>query len=313
MKGICFMSIDWIARRGSIPALIICVFLLVTAAAAQTVTPQRSTTGPKPPPWVGPKDAYPWPRPAAPTVTSNTIEGTPGYLWRHGCGPTAVGMVCGYYATHGFADLFDDDASTQSEAVNQGIASQGSGVRGSGLQVHYENYSLPNDDATTDVIPDSSETYPAGCHTNNSVADFMHTSWSREDSHYGSSWSSSIDPGFTSYTLFRNTNYAAEVTQHYFWDTLTFTLLMSEINSNRPMVFLVDTGGTGKTDHFVTIVAYEDGIPPKYGCLDTWPPASAIRWCEFRGLTQGNPWGIWGGWSFRISKTTAVTEWSLYE
>lgn len=299
--------------RGLLPALMMCASLCITPATAQIETPSRSTTGPVPPPWVGPKEAYPWPKPAVTGAISKTIEGVPGYLWRHGCGPTAVGMVCGYYATHGFPTLFDSDASTQTDAVNQGIASQGSGVRGSGLQLHYEDYSLPMDDKTTDVIPDSSETYPAGCHSNNSIADFMRTSWSIDDSHYGSSWSSVIDQSFTSYTLYRNSSYSAEVTQYNYYRTLTFDILKNEINSNHPMVFLVDTRGTGSTDHFVTIVAYEDATPPKYGCLDTWDPPSVIRWCEFRGIAIGNQWGIWGGWSFHIAKTTAATEWSLYE
>ena len=55
---------------------------------------QQSTTGPKPPPVVEPKADYM----SAEILTGGAdivIIGVPGYLWRHGCGPTAVGMICG--------------------------------------------------------------------------------------------------------------------------------------------------------------------------------------------------------------------------
>ena len=39
---------------------------------------------------------------------------------------------------------------------------------------------------------------PAGAHTSDSVADFMHTSWSADGNYYGWSWSNYISgPAFT--------------------------------------------------------------------------------------------------------------------
>ena len=64
------------------------------------------------------------------------------------------------------------------------------------------------------------------------------------------------------------------------------------------MVFLVDTNGNGSTDHFVTVIGYDDSTH-SYGCLDTW--GSTVRWETFAPLADGQPWGIWGGITFQIS------------
>ena len=263
---------------------------------AQTAGPQQSRSGPEAPPEAGSKDVWLGSREAALT---HTIAGVPGYLWRHGCGPTAVGMVIGYYDTHGFSDLVAGDSSTQTNDVQQAIASQGSGVRGSGTQRHYEDYSLPMDSGQPSVLTDSSATYPAGCHVDDCIADFMHTSWSKDGNFYGWSWSNRIGPSFTSYVNLRKNGYQPSCTQ-YLWDALTWSVLTNEVDNNRPMVFLVDSSGDGSTDHFVTVVAYTDSPNQQYGCLDTWAPASQIRWCQFRAMSSSYAWGVWGGWSFSL-------------
>ena len=66
------------------------------------------------------------------------------------------------------------------------------------------------------------------------------------------------------------------------------------------MVFLVDTDGDGDTDHFVTVIGYDDGTPHQYGCYDTWAASPGIRWETFQGMGSV-AWGIWGGWSFNLS------------
>ena len=276
------------------------------AAFAQTVPPAQSTSGPEPFPQVSEKGTMPM-APTAPGGSSKAIAGVPGYSWTHGCGPTAVGMVVGYYDGMGFPDLYPGDAFTQTAEVNQGMASIGSGVRGSGEQRHFENYSLPFDSAGPDPIPDSSETYPVDCHADDSIADFMQTSWSSEGNLYGWSWSSRIIPAFASYVALKNPVYVQTLRQYPMQTgALTWEVLTQEIDANRPMVFLVDTDGNGGTDHFVTIVAYSDGPPRQYGCLDTWYPYEEVRWCNFSAMANGVSWGVWGGWSFRLQYALAV-------
>lgn len=269
-------------------------------AGAQPLPDQQSTTGPIPPPSVLEKGEMKM-IPPAQGGASKVIDGVPAYAWRHGCGPTAVGMVVGYYDGRGFPDLYDGDASIQTWDVLTGIASQASGVRGEGEQEHYEDYSLPMDDGEATVIPDSSETYPTGCHVSDSIADFMHTSWSADDNFYGWSWSNKIAPAFNSYVTLRNPNYIPTATQYWRGNgTLTWAILTEEIDNDRPMVFLVDSDGNGGTDHFVTIVGYSDGPPQQYGCLDTWFPYGQVRWCNFSTMASGVPWGIHSGWTFRM-------------
>ena len=285
----------------SISFLIIFALAGITSQSmAQSPLEQQSTSGPVPPASVLDKEVMKM-SPLEKEGTSKTIEGVPPYAWWRGCGPTALGMVLGFYDGRGFPDLFDGEAGTQTYSVNQGIASWGSGVRGEGAQLHYEDYSLPMDDGEPAVLPDSSETYPDGCHSDDSIADFMHTSWSADNNFYGWSWSSKVTPALTSYVTLRNPDYVPSVTQYWMGNgTLTWAIVKQEIDNDRPMIFLVDTEGDGSTDHFVTIVGYSDGPPRQYGCLDTWHPVGLVRWCDFSKIATGGPWGIFAGWSFAL-------------
>ena len=263
--------------------------------------PQQNTTGPSPPEEVEPKTAI-FPGGALTGGADVTILGVPAYSWRHGCGPTAVGMVVGYWDENGYSDLFDGTASTQTDSVNQGIASQGSTT----VPRHYEDYSLPEDTYPT-MLPDKSELPSGDEHIDDSIADFMYTSWSSKNNYYGWSWSNHITPAFTNYARLRNSAYRSSTTEYYYSSTLTWDILTSEIDAKRPMVFLVDSSGNGNTDHFVTVVGYRiDGSTQYYGCLDTWYPYDTVRWELFRGMSSSYSWGVWGGYSFQLSYKSIV-------
>ena len=256
---------------------------------------EQSRSGPEPPPGTAPKILE-----AGDPEGAHVIEGVPGYLWRHGCGPTAVGMVVGYYDAHGYSRLIAGDASTQTSDVNQSIASQGSGIRGSGIQRHYEDYCLPMDSKDTGVLTDSSITYPTGCHLDDCLADFMHTSWSRDGNVYGWGYGSRVSTGFNSYVNLRQSGYSPYSSSQSYSDTGLWSTLKTEVGNNRPMVFLVDSDGNGSTDHFVTVVGYVETPTRQYGCLDTWAPASTIRWCDYRGMSWSYSWGVSSGYLFRL-------------
>jgi hypothetical protein len=96
------------------------------------------------------------------TATIRIIDGVPSYNWYRGCGPTALGMVVGYHDLHGFPDLIEGDAETQTDKVNDAIAND----------QHYNDYSLPLD-YSPDLKKDNSEL--GGAHTSNCIADFMYT------------------------------------------------------------------------------------------------------------------------------------------
>jgi len=272
-----------------------------TLHAEDVGAPRQSKTGPVPPDAVVARDAANQNQ----SFESHTAEVTlsaPGYSWRHGCGPTAVGMVIGYYDGQGYQDLIPGDASTQTGDVNQAIASGGtsSNPNPPGSEEHYEDYARPQDSWPT-MLTDDYITQGRTAHTDNSIADYMHTSKSTHNNYYGWSWSNHIGPAFTSYVNQQNAGYNPGYTSYYMsGGSLTWNVLTTEINNGRPMVFLVDTDGNGGTDHFVTIVGYRDTPALQYGCLDTWSPPSSIRWENFQAIASDVPWGIWGGWSFSL-------------
>lgn len=225
-----------------------------------------------------------------------SLIGIPSYLWRHGCGPTAVGMVAGYWdGKEGCQDIFDGDATNQTENVNQGIAS---GVT-SNTPMHYEDYAIPTDQYPGLLMKDNSENPKESRHTNNSIADFMHTSWSKDKNYYGWSWSDFIIPSFVNYIKFKNNQYEAIGSVIYSNGDKIWNKLVDEINNKRPMVFLIDTDGDKRTDHFVAVTGYRIINNKKYYSMhDTW--TRGLKWQEFGVMDYNFKWGVEAGYSFSV-------------
>jgi hypothetical protein len=279
--------------------------------------PQQSRTGPIPSPEVLKRDAENQIKVQNDFISENSLP-VPSYLWRHGCGPTALGMVIGYYDVLGYDDLIPGSAVTQTDQVNQAIASGGdqNNPFPSGLESHYEDYARPQDSWPV-MLDDDYITQGREPHTDNCIADYMHTSKSTFGNYYGWCWSDHMGSAFVDYVLQQNSNYSVEFQDYYFHNgTLNWSILTSEIDLGRPMVFLVDTNGDDTTDHFVTVVDYRTHGPHnEYGCWDTWDD-SKIRWEDFNQMSAGVPWGIWGAWKFvfntpvpvELTKFTAYTD-----
>jgi hypothetical protein len=60
------------------------------------------------------------------------------------------------------------------------------------------------------------------------------------------------------------------------------------------MMFIVDTVGSGSTDHAVPVIGYDDRGADGlwYGMYTTWSEDETVVWEPFRGIRQGTPWGI---------------------
>ncbi|MDC0204900.1 C39 family peptidase [Flavobacteriales bacterium] len=214
------------------------------------------------------------------------ISDVPSYIWHRGCGPTALGMIIGYYDLHGFDDLFQDSTLAQTNDINMSIASED----------HYNDYSLPLD-YYPNLLQDSSELGIP--HQHNSIADFMRTSSSVCGNYWGWSWSSDIGSAFENYVYFRNSNYITHTEYEYFssnsWDEYKI-----EIDNNRPVIILVDTDGDDLTDHFVVGIGYDD-VSQEFVCYDTWD--NNIHSYEWRGMASGINYGIYGFNRFSISNS----------
>ncbi len=267
--------------------LVITSFLLATL----TVNAQLSTSGPTRPDGVdeGIRLA---------TRDQVIIPGIPYYIWQHGCGPTALGMIMGYYDLQGHRFLVEGNAAGQTSEVNDMIAMDNGNIDcGNGsYSDHYHDYSCPKD-YFGNILPDKSET--GGAHIDNCVADFMKTSQSLYGLPYGWSGDSDILIAFTDYINLVAPHYITS-TSHQTFPQTTWEEYMAEIDANRPVVLLVDTDGDGGTDHFITAIGYEEvGGINYYGCHDTWD--DNMHWYQWRQISTGVSWGVYCMISFSIS------------
>jgi hypothetical protein len=113
--------------KAALAVLLACLLMVVVGAAGSVLEAElhaqppdaQSTSGPEPPALLRTAGLS-----AEPAVTV-TIPGVPAYDWHHGCGPTAAGMVVGYWDGQGYDALVPGDASTQTAAVEKMMASEG--------------------------------------------------------------------------------------------------------------------------------------------------------------------------------------------
>jgi hypothetical protein len=270
----------------------------------------RSTTGPVPPRAVVERDALKRAQArartsAAAAAAETVIPGVPAYLWRHGCGPTAAGMIAGYYDAKGYP-LIDGDATAQTAPVNQAIASGGDDTSTQfppGSEQHFEDYAAPMDPGN-ELIDDAYITAGRSPHGNNSIADYMNTSRSSLGLKYGWSYDMDLETGLVGFV---NQKEPAVTVNHMYYpeSEMTWSVLTREIDAQRPMVFLVDTDGNGGTDHFVTVIGYREAPSRQYASWDTW--STSIRWEDFLPMTSGVPWGVYSGHAFSLSGLACST------
>ena len=218
-----------------------------------------------------------------------TIPNVPAYNWYRGCGPTSVGMVLGYWNTHGYPGLIGGNSTYQNESVDSAVASP----------EHYQDYSLPIDYAPN-LLPDKSTL--GGAHPSNSIADFMNTSWSSRYNYYGWSWFGDVGPSWVQYVSWKRPEYVATSKDHIF-NAGAWNAYKEQIDQGKPVVLLVDSDGDGVSDHFVTGIGYDE-VDSTYGVHDTWDVST--HWYPWIRMTAGIPWGVLGFTSFDISRNTTI-------
>jgi hypothetical protein len=202
---------------------------------------------------------------ATPILLSNV----PAYNWYHGCGPTAAGSVVGYWDLHGYPDLFNA-SGWSNVSLTKNVQDQ---------------ISSPEHNARYDPKPDDL-TKPQSW---NSIADWFHTS--EGTLNLGWSYLSYADDAFIGYTNYRGYTFSS---WNEWYGAFTWEDLVNEIDSCRPMMFLVDSSGSGDTDHFVPVLGYDDrGADGKYyGLYTTWSEAETVEWRQFRSMSSSYTWGV---------------------
>jgi len=241
----------------------------------------QSTTGPVPPPGLD--------QGIQPTsLSASTTLSVPAYIWYRGCGPTATGMVLGYWDGNGFPNLVAGNAITQTTAVDDMISSTG----------NYNDYCIPLDYYPDPLLDDLSTTAPGDAHADDSIADFMLTSQSARGNYYGWSYFSDVADSLEHFVEFAAPEYTGQA-ENLPFGSFPWEDYKAEIDADRPVVFLVDTDGNGGTDHFVAGIGYDDNDgTPQYGCLNTWD--KSIHWYEYAAIGSGQLWGIYGATTFEI-------------
>lgn len=227
-----------------------------------------------------------------PATTANTIliSDVPAYKWYHGCGPTAGGMILGYWDAHGFANLIpgSNDWDTNRQAIENMIASPG----------HVADYALydgVDDSSYGQPYPDLSEHGAGMPHFSDCLADFMRSSQSVAGMKYGWSTWGSQGEGLVDYAGLRGYDGEASVKTYAggLWDAL-----VAAIDAAEPVELLVDSGGDGKTDHFVAVIGYDDTPGAlRYAAYNTWD--RDMHWYEYAEMQDGQDWGVYGGTFFR--------------
>lgn len=269
----------------------------IVPAAQVTPPPEdaQSTSGPTPP------AGWSLRVNEVPTVAAATLN-VPAYLWTHGCGPTAAGMVMAYWdqSPRIYSQLFpsSSNSSVQDSGINEFIASS------TQTRSHYNDYARPLENGSG-LRADNYIVSGYTPHADNSLADFMLTSRSTRGNQYGWGYFSDVRPALIAYVNFINVRYRrfyGVQSSNYFYSNTLWAAYRAEIDAGRPVIFLVDSNADGQTDHFVTGTGYgtNSSGQPIYRFNDTWS-TSQENWAVFRSLTNGQPWGIYGMTTFQIT------------
>ena len=261
-------------------------FSVIIAITTSEVYGQQSTSGPFSPAGID-RGLRP------PDKSRKVIGGVPSYIWHHGCGPTAAGMVLGFWDGFAFPNLISGSANTQTIEVSEMMATDG-GNEGCGISAsdHFRDYSCPIDASPGALQPDRSET--GQVHANNCLADFMLTSRSANYNYYGWSWFNDVESSLRQYFLYRLPGTTINAGRFLF-DDYSWQLFKDQIDLLHPLVLLVDTEGDGWTDHFVTAIGYDEARQ-EYGIYDTWD--HNVHWYKWRKIASGSEWGIFGVTTF---------------
>lgn len=201
-------------------------------------------------------------------IAENKVESVPSYDWQDGCGPTAIGMLVGYWNTK--INLFDG-------AYRDMVSSP----------EHWNDYAYPVD--TDSIQPDKSEHPPGDEHQDNSIADFLKTSQSRYGLKYGVTDYSNIVSGLENYVTSRGYSATVKTVNN---DMLS--VFKSEIDAGRPVALLVNVGDV--PNHLVVGIGYSGD---KYLCHTAMGIGNV--WFDFDVRNRAKSWSVWSMVTLDIS------------
>ena len=209
--------------------------------------------------------------------TRAAFEQLPAYTYWYGCVPTAVGMMLGYWDSHGYSKIVPGSAQTMTQAVKDMMASPAHIVAGqenqpvspSGVGKYWGNGDYRN-----------SPSYPKHQKQPDCLADYMKTI-------DAFTYIGKIVPGTLNYLQSRGQE--GWTSQKYTWDQWSWKKFVKTIDRGIPVLGLVDNNGDGHREHAVPIVGY-DTETRQYACYNTWD--AELQWFDFAGMKAGQEFGI---------------------
>jgi hypothetical protein len=222
---------------------------------------------------------------AAASAATVTVDGVPAYDWYHGCTPTAVASIFGYWDLHGYPNLFD--ASGAAVFLTGNVQDQISSPE------HNAKYDSNPDNS---ALPDPPDT---------SIADYLQTS--EGNLPYGGTYVDNIAAGIMGYAAYRGYDFAASEITAYDYSNNSFNFLpgqyedlwarlVAEISAGRPVLLDVDCcHGDGIPDHSIPVLGFDvraDGSR-WYGMYTTWSEDETIVWEPYHPLSATDPWGVY--------------------
>lgn len=187
------------------------------------------------------------------------IPNVPAYTLYHGCGPTSLGMVFGYYDLNGYPNFFSASGSAVYSTANV-----------------QDEISSPAHNAKYDPHPDVSDSIlPVPPST--SIADWFGTSVGPLGA--GDSWWYNASVAVAGYAAYKGYTFTGTDTD---FDS-TWPTLVNEVNHCRPMLFFVNSG-SGVPDHIVPVFGYDDrGAGGQwYACYTTTSESETPVWKQFQ-------------------------------
>lgn len=223
-------------------------------------------------------------------ATADTILGVPEYTDCGGCVPTGTGMILGYWAMHGYPNLF----TAQGSAVNT-TADVRYDITSA---AHAADYGVTDVDPFPLPVPDPST----------SIADFLGTGVDTTSptiiNGVGVTPAANIPTGAVGYALYRgyvfqsSINKIVTVPPHGSQISLTDaeTLVAGQISENHPMGFVVDPYGTGIGDHYVPVIGWDIDYygtgQPGYECYLNNGQIHGPVWEKFQVCANDEPYGV---------------------
>ena len=205
------------------------------------------------------------------------LRDVPLYRWWYGCGPTAAGMVMGYWDQHGYGNLARGENGIEfTQAAKDMIAGPDHILAGKENKPKNGGFFFGNGDYRNSPSLPNHENNPT------SLADFIRTS------------NGFSDIGWTKVGMERYAGWRGhggfKATQ-YDRAKFGFERVMAEVDAGRPLLAIVDIDADGIWDHATAIAGY-DSSARTVAMVEYDKDHAVMKWFKYAPPRPGITYGI---------------------